>query len=152
MTPRTSEGDWFNKRSFQGPQKAFLKMKDLDAFLRSSLGDDEKTVIVEGKHDVDALHRLGLRPRFLKAVGKPEKVVARALELSGARPKSVVLLFDYDAEGKRKNEEFEHLFSCEGFGFVLDRLPRKRLKAFLGLRTIEEIVTKYEEYKVKKNG
>ncbi|PIO03535.1 hypothetical protein COX85_02430 [Candidatus Micrarchaeota archaeon CG_4_10_14_0_2_um_filter_55_9] len=152
MAPRISEGVLVQQTLVPRPAKGVLKMKNLDAFLRSSLEDDEKTVIVEGKHDVDALHRLGLRPSLLKAVGKPENVVARALELSGARPKSVVLLFDYDDEGKRKNEEFEHLFSCGGFGFVLDRLPRKRLKTFLGLRTIEEIAAKYEEYKVKKNG
>ncbi|MCK4858918.1 MAG: toprim domain-containing protein [candidate division Zixibacteria bacterium] len=124
-------------------------MQDLDAFLRSL---EEKVVVVEGKHDVDALHALGVRPRLVEAVGKTEQVVRRVLELSRGEPKSVVLLFDYDGEGERKNEEFECLFNCEGFGSVLDRLPRKRLKAFLGLRTIEEIVAKYDEYKVKQNG
>ncbi len=124
-------------------------MDNLDKFLRSL---EQKIVLVEGKHDVNAFHSLGLHPRFLKAVGKPEKVMRKALELSEKKPKSVVLLFDYDDEGKRKNEEFERLFNCEGFGSVLDRAPRKRLQAFLGLKTVEELKAKYEEYKVKQNG
>ena len=124
-------------------------MDDLDKFLRSL---EQKIVLVEGKHDVDAFHSLGLHPRLLKAVGKPEKVMRKALKLSGEEPKSIVLLFDYDDEGIRKNEEFENLFNCEGLGPVLDRAPRKRLQAFLGLKTIEELKAKYEEYKVKQNG
>ncbi|MFH0836081.1 MAG: toprim domain-containing protein [Candidatus Micrarchaeota archaeon] len=112
------------------------KAKALDKLVKGLNG---KVLVVEGKHDVNALRQFGLNNRVFTATGKPERVITRVTETKAP----VVLLFDFDEEGKRKTKFFQQRFLLEGT--IADVETGKRLKALLGLRTIEELNSKYEE-------
>ena len=117
---------------------------------------EKRVVLVEGKRDEAALRAIGASPaRVLEANGKPEGVVARALQACGANQR-IALLFDWDTEGVRKTRFFEERFRAEGAYGLLDRATPKRLKALLGYCFVEEALTKHSELldglKVKENG
>ena len=77
-----------------------MRMKDIheyeEQFLDLIKELKEKTVIVEGKKDVRALERLGVRSVCLK--GRPLPSVASDLHKKGVE--EVVLLLDYDRAGR----------------------------------------------------
>ncbi len=98
---------------------------------------ETEAVIVEGKKDVSALARAGFSaPRITAVAGaKPERIAGKIQkELDGRR---VLLLFDFDGEGKRKEAEFEAIFASNGV--PVNRPGRKAFRALFRLRTVEDL-------------
>jgi len=108
-------------------------------FLAKTLAHlNEALILVEGKRDAAALEEIGVKTEVIEAAGrKPERVVFLALKRLAPRQK-LVLLFDYDAEGERKTQEFTEMLCAEGV--VPDVLRRKNFRRLLGARHVEESV------------
>ena len=109
-------------------------MEDADKALASL---QRKTVLVEGKNDVAALKQLGVDADFVTATGRNEDVVRKAAK------GQIVLLFDFDGEGRRKEKFFRELLHNEGLS-VLDA-PRRKIRRAFGTLTIEELPARYEK-------
>lgn len=75
-----------------------LRPSDEGNLLKTIQELKERVVIVEGKKDVEALHRLGLRD-IIPIHGKPLFAVVRGV----SREKEVVVLTDFDRQGRRLN-------------------------------------------------
>ncbi len=100
-----------------------------------------KVVFVEGKHDVAALEELGVDATIVCAHGVPLRLVEkRAAE---CLRKGVVLLFDFDAEGRRKERVYAELLQSVGV-FPL-QVVRHRFERVFGARAIEELPARYRE-------
>ena len=97
----------------------------------------ESLVLVEGKRDVLALAQLGVQAIACHA-RKPERVVNGLVGKEG----QVVLLFDFDQEGERKEKEYRELLYAAGI--EVDLTLRKAFKAIFGVRTIESAPTALE--------
>ncbi|NYZ74966.1 toprim domain-containing protein [Candidatus Micrarchaeota archaeon] len=107
-------------------------------FLAKTLAHlNEALILVEGKRDAAALEEIGVTEVIEAAGRKPERVVFNALKRLKPRQK-LVLLFDYDAEGERKTQEFTEMLCAEGV--VPDVLQRKNFRRLLGARHVEESV------------
>ncbi|NUN11567.1 toprim domain-containing protein [Candidatus Micrarchaeota archaeon] len=102
-----------------------------------------KTILVEGKKDKLALEKL-VDAKIETAVGKPFQVINK---LSS---KKVVLLFDFDEEGKRKTSFFKQFL--EENGFSVDTSIALRLRSCLGFLYVEDAYVKYEKLLGEKNG
>ncbi len=95
----------------------------------------ERTVLVEGKRDAAALAELGLGGRVMTATGKDEGIVKRALQ--GGQP--VVVLTDFDEEGRRKAQAFAERIVSEGG--IVDGAPRRAFADIFGVRCVEDAPT-----------
>ncbi|MBI3588045.1 hypothetical protein HY995_04805 [Candidatus Micrarchaeota archaeon] len=91
----------------------------------------QTTVLVEGRRDEEALARLEIGAVACSS-RKPSSIAGGV-----AAGKKVVLLFDFDAEGERKNEQFARALQ-EEHGLEVDRNARRAFKALFGVKTIEE--------------
>jgi 5S rRNA maturation endonuclease (ribonuclease M5) len=110
----------------------------LDKALNALTG---RVVLVEGKNDKTALTCLGVSADIRLAHGIPLRFVER--HQSAFKEKGVVLLFDFDAEGRRKNAVFTDLllaYSAPPLSAV-----RTRIRRVFGVRTIEDLPSRYEE-------
>ena len=96
---------------------------------------ESEAVLVEGKKDVSALADAGFTvPRSIAVQGtKPERIAGKS-ELNGTR---VLLLFDFDEEGKRKAAEYGEIL--ESLGIPVDRPGRKAFRALFRVRTVEDL-------------
>jgi 5S rRNA maturation endonuclease (ribonuclease M5) len=96
---------------------------------------EKEAVLVEGKKDVSALATAGFTvPRIIAVQGtKPERIVGK-LELDGT---GVLLLFDFDDEGKRKEAAYEAILAS--YGIPVDRPGRKAFRALFRVRTVEDL-------------
>ena len=108
-------------------------------------------VLVEGKHDVKALKECGVQADFAQANGKPESI-ARRLEgffesRAETKPKRVLLMLDFDSEGRRKQGFFKAFLEEQGFS--ADVVFARKLRALLGFTLVEEIGRKFFEIKEK---
>jgi len=104
---------------------------------------ETRVIVVEGERDEAALRGIGINAPVIQATGSVERLVARVLRASRGRDKSVALLFDWDAEGRRKVRFFEARFRAEGESRVLDRVTPLRFKALLGVLFVEEASSKF---------
>ncbi len=110
--------------------------RKLLAKLREKLSSE--TVFVEGAKDVKAIEKAGFGAGAIAVNSRrPQRVVEKSIgQVDG---KEVLLLFDFDEEGRRKTMEFEGLVRSAG-GRV-DAAGRKAFRALFRLRTIEELPT-----------
>ncbi len=123
-----------------------VKAKAIGSVLNKALGAlDGKVVLVEGKNDLAALHRLGVVADIRPAHGKPLRFVER--HLSAIKEKGVVLLFDFDAEGRRKTAVFSELLLA--YGAKPLSAVRIRFGRVFGVRTIEDLPARFEELSEK---
>jgi len=120
------------------------KLQKREAFtdLKSVLEEAEKEVdaiIVEGARDVEALRRLGFHGRIetRSKVGVSEEDLIE--QLSG-NSDTVVVLTDFDGEGRRLNRHLSMLLERRGVR-VEARIRRTvgRLMAALGVNTVEAL-------------
>lgn len=113
-------------------------------------GLEKSVVVVEGKKDEKALRNVGFQGVVLAANGSVERFVAKVGCI--AENKKIALLFDYDGEGKRKTRFFKERFQLEGIR--ADDLLWKKLRLALGLRVVEELVSKLSELndRISKDG
>lgn len=88
--------------------------------------------VVEGKRDKKALSGLGIK-KMLSISGQSLENVAEKLEDS----KNVVILTDFDRDGKRKAEELERLLRSSHV--KIERRVRKFFKKSLKITKIEEL-------------
>ena len=110
---------------------------DLNSLLEEMEGTVD-TVLVEGARDVEALRRLGFHGRIevCSRVGVSNSDLVEGL----ARRKDVVILTDFDGEGRRLNRRLSRLLERRGVR-VETRLRRAvgRLMAALGVYAIEAL-------------
>ena len=104
-----------------------------------------RVIVVEGKRDVAALEELGVKARFVQAHGNNGKLVEKIS--IAAQGGTVVLLFDFDAEGKRKEAFFKTLL--EENGVRTDSLLARKLRAALLFNSVEEAASKFEKLEEK---
>ncbi|MFH0922511.1 MAG: toprim domain-containing protein [Candidatus Micrarchaeota archaeon] len=125
-------------------------LERLKLFEKTMAGLEKSVVIVEGKKDEAALREVGFAGVVLTANGSVERFVAKACRIAGS--KQIALLFDYDVEGRRKTRFFKERFELEGIR--ADDLLWKKLRVALGLRVVEELVSKLVELnkKISKDG
>ncbi|MDP2717818.1 MAG: hypothetical protein Q8P02_03685 [Candidatus Micrarchaeota archaeon] len=124
-----------------------MKAEAIGSVLDKTLGAlSGKIVLVEGKNDAAALARLGVRADIRLAHGKPLRFVER--HLFALKQKGVVLLFDFDAEGRRKNAVFSELLLA--YGAKPLAAVRKRFERVFGVRTIEDLPARMDELLSKK--
>ncbi len=97
--PKRVAGKMHNKSKLETLEKMF-----------SSAGS--KVLLVEGKHDVEALRAVGVDARFETANGTPERIAARLAQTGERR---VFLLLDFDTEGLRKQRFFKAFLEEQGF-------------------------------------
>ncbi|MFH1106832.1 MAG: hypothetical protein V1787_02965 [Candidatus Micrarchaeota archaeon] len=103
----------------------------------------DAVVLVEGKNDERALREVGITAATVRAAGRTEKILEKATAIAAAGNKKIVLLFDYDAEGRRKMTFFEEaFFNAGGRASVVEW---RRLRELFGLRTVEDLPTAYWE-------
>ncbi len=97
----------------------------------------ECTLLVEGKHDVKALNEVVPGATCITANGSVERTITTVVASSKGSP--VVLLFDFDEEGKRKAALFEERLSSEPVR--INRHLRHTVRMLFGIRSIEELPT-----------
>ncbi|UCD45545.1 MAG: toprim domain-containing protein [Candidatus Bathyarchaeota archaeon] len=97
------------------------------------------TLIVEGPRDVEALRRLGYGGR-LNIYSKVSVSDAELVESIAREASSVVILTDFDEEGRRIMGHLKHLFERNGVK-VETGLRREfgRLMAAIGIYVIEDL-------------
>ncbi|MCS7105852.1 MAG: toprim domain-containing protein, partial [Candidatus Aenigmarchaeota archaeon] len=92
----------------------------------------EVPIIVEGKRDEEAIRKLGFQKIF-KISGKPlEKVLDEVKDY-----KSVVILSDFDEEGKKIFAKLRRLFSSHRI--KVHTFLRNKIKSIFKIKKIEEI-------------
>ncbi len=96
------------------------------------------TVLVEGARDVEALKSLGYRGQ-IEVISRHEAHTALA-EKVAERGGTVLILSDFDREGKRINREMLLLLESMGVRVEADMRRRiGRLMATLGTRAVEDL-------------
>lgn len=96
----------------------------------------ESLVVVEGDKDEKALRNVGVRARVVKVRGlSVEKVVEKIVEESNG--KRVVLLVDFDREGKRKEKELKQALA--ELGFSAGDSVRKNFRELFRINTVEQL-------------
>lgn len=103
---------------------------------------EERVLIVEGKHDSNALKVMGVSTEIVSAVGRTERIVESSKKASEMAEKKIALLFDFDAEGERKTSFFEEVFFRHDVN--VDVRLRKEVRRLFRVRTIEELAGAYE--------
>ncbi|UCH56989.1 MAG: toprim domain-containing protein [Candidatus Bathyarchaeota archaeon] len=96
-------------------------------------------VVVEGQRDAEALRNLGFRGKIegLSRVGVPDSDLVESIARENS---SVVILTDFDEEGRRINGHLSRLF--ERRGLKVERGLRReagRLMASIGVYAIEAL-------------
>ena len=100
---------------------------------------NERLLVVEGKNDVAALREVGVYSTIVTAVGKPERIIRKAIAEAGKL--KISLLFDYDREGRRKTLFFHEMFFHEDCN--ADMQLHKELRNLFPIITIEELPNAY---------
>lgn len=96
------------------------------------------TVLVEGARDVEALKRLGYRGQ-IEVISRHEAHIDLAEEVA-ERSRTVLILSDFDREGRRINREMLQLLGSRGVRVETDMRRRiGRLMATLGTRAVEDL-------------
>jgi 5S rRNA maturation endonuclease (ribonuclease M5) len=112
------------------------KLKPLRRILKQL---DGSVVVVEGKRDVAALREAGVgNARMVQAVGSAERVanLVAKIALQTGR-KRVVVLTDFDVEGKRRNAELEEALLAEGIS--ANAVLRREFKRLFRVNRVEQI-------------
>ncbi len=91
--------------------------------------------LVEGKKDIGAISGAGISARVMAVSNRKPDSFAELI--SGGATGPVLLLFDFDVEGRRKAAEYET--ALIGRGVPVDRQGRKAFRTLFRLRTIEEL-------------
>lgn len=98
-------------------------------------------VVVEGKHDEDALRKIGLKSPVVQFCNCGQPVFAFVDEIVGGyRGLTVAVLLDFDEEGTKMDERLSK--ELEERGVKVDRFHRKRMAEILtkeGVFRIEEL-------------
>lgn len=89
------------------------------------------TVLVEGKRDEQALRRVGVTSKII-LFGRSAAQTLRQVESDC----NVLLLYDFDEEGERKERQLREMLSP--FARV-DSTLRKKFRSLFGCRTIEQL-------------
>lgn len=98
------------------------------------LNNDGTLIVVEGKRDKKALNTLGLT-NVEDISGKPLDVFVEKIKF--INPESVILLSDFDKEGKKIESQLTKLFHVEGI--KINSHMRRYIKNLLHVHRIEEI-------------
>ena len=118
-----------------------VKYQELKEII-DDLKKDRRKKLVEGKKDKEALNKLGIKQ--IETINtKPLREITRK-----ENEKEVILLTDFDREGKSKSSQLIRLYRAEGIKTDLNY--KKQLGKLHGISEIEEIPTKYKELKNKK--
>ncbi len=118
-----------------------MKYQELEEII-TNLKKDKRKKVVEGKKDKEALNKLGIKQ--VETINtKPLREITRKEE-----KEEVILLTDFDREGKSKSSQLIRLYKAEGIKTDLNY--KKQLGRLHGISEIEEIPTKYKELKNKK--
>ncbi|NYZ78240.1 toprim domain-containing protein [Candidatus Micrarchaeota archaeon] len=100
---------------------------------------DESIVVVEGKRDVAALREAKVaEARIVQAVGSAERVANLVAEIAAQTGCSrVVLLTDFDVEGKRRNAELSEALLAEGIS--ANAVLRREFKRLFRVNRVEQL-------------
>jgi 5S rRNA maturation endonuclease (ribonuclease M5) len=112
-------------------------LEELGLILREA-EDNVDMVLVEGARDAEALKRLGYRGQ-IEVISRCETHVDLVEEVA-ERSRRVLILSDFDREGRRINREM--LLLLEGRGVRVEGEMRRRigrLMAILGTRAVEDL-------------
>jgi len=102
--------------------------------------DDNVVIVVEGKHDKEALQKVGL------ASGNVIAVSPRRLDEIGSmvEGKKVVILTDFDSAGLKLMQRVnDHLESAD---IDVDAESRKRFKWIFPIQRVEDLPAAYAEF------
>lgn len=100
-----------------------------------------RVVLVEGKRDQKALEALGVNAFVFAPHGPPLRWVEKHASL--CQETGVVLLFDFDADGRRLTHRFTEFLLA--YGVSPKARIRKRFERVFGVRTVEDVPSRYDE-------
>lgn len=136
--------------------KTKVKLKALQR-IREKLSDPNCAVLVEGKHDKDALRRAGFGDGNVIAVSgrKPEAVLdslVHELKLDSAEitvtdVDSIVILMDFDESGRKLAKRW--IEAVSGYGIAVDSDVPKKMRWVLGIKTVEDLPSALERFEEK---
>lgn len=95
---------------------------------------DGCTILVEGKHDIKALRDEGITAPIIAFARKPSEVAVKAV--ATAKGGRIVLLYDNDVEGRRKEAEMRALLEGDA---GIDVALRKRFYRLFGCKCVEHL-------------
>jgi 5S rRNA maturation endonuclease (ribonuclease M5) len=120
------------RRFGRGRMKNRTEIENIKSFIEENK-NNTTTIIVEGLKDTNVLNKLGFKNIF-SISGKP--LIRVVEEIIESKPEDIVILTDYDKEGKVKAKELEKLFKSQGLHVNLDF--RQKFKKFFKIYKIEE--------------
>jgi len=100
--------------------------------------------LVEGKRDKKALEAFGI-DKIRTIHGSLSSLVDKLRETED----EIILLTDFDRRGELLKKRITEL--CKNDGIEVNLSHRKELRRLTGLNTIEELVSKYEEFLEREN-
>jgi 5S rRNA maturation endonuclease (ribonuclease M5) len=103
----------------------------------------EVPIVVEGKKDRLALQKLGFSKIFEISGKRIDTVVERILS---EKPKSVIILTDYDKEGVKKANQLMNFFQHHRVN--VNSFARRRIQTLFKIHKIEELIhfTKFIDF------
>ena len=109
--------------------------------------DKGTPIVVEGKNDVNALHKLGITGNVILAKTSGKSFLDVLSEIEGQQKREVILLFDFDRRGKEWTGRMAR--RLEGIKIVPNLLFWKTLLGLVGrdIKDIEGLATYLETLK-----
>lgn len=107
-----------------------------------TLSSDEIPIIVEGKRDVNALKKLGIRGKFI-TIAQGKSLLSLAEKISEKASKAVILT-DFDKRGEKTAKKLAACLQGEGVAPNLEL--RKNFKKLVkkGLKDVESLAVHFE--------
>lgn len=118
-------------------------MEHIDEWIES-INAHEDPIVTEGKKDKVALENIGVKVRIFTLSRKPIYAVA---EEAAEENDHVVILTDYDPEGKKLEEKLVEEFQRLGVRFDLKH--KKMLKRLTRISHVEGVDTYYQKKMTK---
>lgn len=104
---------------------------------------EEGVVVVEGKRDQEALQKAGVQALTVAVRGEKLENIVRKIGWKALAGKQVILLVDFDQEGRRKEAELrEALLNA---GVKVDRGSRANFRRLFRVSTIEQLPAALEK-------
>jgi|GEM_PF-1396514 len=94
---------------------------------------EKSTVVVEGKHDEQALRKAGLHCQIVLVMGRTTQLVIEKLPQNG----NIILLTDFDEEGRRKEKDLKQALAQNGL--KADEAARKNFRQLFRINTVEQL-------------
>lgn len=115
--------------------KKSVKKEKLEA-LRKLVRDTDSPIIVEGLKDKRVLSSLGFKNIYTIS-GRAPETIAKLVSLD--EPRSVIILTDFDREGRKHFKRLVKFFHSHGI--KVDTFLRRKIKSIAAIHKIEELAS-----------